>query len=279
MRQAIEQELELVNEATARSNKIALYQRWATWLETTTGGGPEKLEHDAVDLMTYAFVKRQEVSAGAKQTYFLTIISEWARLHNRRLDDTPRLAWIKKELRMAKQSSTPRRAPTMSLEQFTEVVDSMPLNVSFILWVAWITAARIGNLNGIASISMNMTTRVWQARWCEHKTAAVIGTRSVSFTLPPQIPKRIDEALLDACQRPRIFSKTGVETLRKALHNQSVPMHSIRRSALNWWHRSQGLSLEDTLKISLHQSIPVLLGYLEEVPMDDNLNLQAEDDS
>lgn len=241
--------------------RAGIYDEFVTWCKeqelTITEG--------EIDIIALFFVRIKNVKNSSRRTYWGSILGEFAWQRNEYVATTPRMVAIKRSLKKEGAGETVDKAPTMDWNQFTNLLENVPLKLVGLMKVMWLFGARAGNVGGLGIVEV-VEYKI-SAVWYDHKTVGILGAKRLEIHLPVEFQSTsFLELLKEGCERPRLFEEDLVKETIEWMRKKKIKTHSIRRSALRWWVYVKGLSLIEALQISMHSTLTTFLGYIENVP-------------
>lgn len=152
------------------------------------------------------------------------------------------------------------RAPTFDLDTIKKMFKAISEDKREyeLMLIAFMVAARVGNLEALFNVGMEPNG--WRLHWSYHKTFALQGP--IDIVIPkefilPEIAHYADAppgAIMTEEERENIYS-----LMEEAFNGRT---YTIRRSALQYYHYTKGMSLEKLTSISLHANVDGLKKYL-----------------
>jgi hypothetical protein len=217
---------------------------------------------EQMDMLIYMWVRELSIAASSQRTYFLTTLGEWARRRNMRFPTTPRLQQIKKNLKENMAGVKQKRALTMRSSELASAISNFAETVQGWIQLAFLTAARVGNLQGLDLRNMKKVGEEMHLTytWLNHKTHAQIGQKTLKITFPHN---EFNMAQKWISANWGAQSKIDCKQIDEALKVLGLTRHSIRRSSPRYWSQERNKPIPEVMMISLHTTITSLMAYLD----------------
>lgn len=175
--------------------------------------------------------------------------------------------WEKHALRVVPEVTA------VTLDEIKRCVQTLSKDAQVVLMIAWLHAARIGNVFTVKVKESEIRTvdqvNQWVITWTAAKTTPKIGAYSTHSAVPKEWLKPLRDWVVgrlpdEFLVHPRL-EKATVREIRFALRrlNPQHDLRSVRRGTLMAMAQ-KGVDVETLLVYSGHQTVPMLLRYLRQ---------------